>query len=82
MTWSSPRTSTIGRPATVRALVAGARNFGFVPDVNPTPTEKARALLLEAFRIGVRAPIHAEHTRFLIIDNVSFLHDESPRKTP
>jgi hypothetical protein len=55
-----------------------------VPDVNPAPAEEARALLLEAFPIGVRAPIHAEHTRFLIIDNVigvCFLH-ESPRDTP
>jgi hypothetical protein len=56
-----------------------------VPDVNPAPAEEARALLLEAFPIGVRAPIHAEQSGCLIIDNVisvCFLHDESPRDTP
>jgi hypothetical protein len=53
-----------------------------VPDINPAPAEKARALLLEALRIGERTPIHAEQARFPIIDNVNFLHDESPRKTP
>jgi hypothetical protein len=51
-------------------------------DINPASAEELRPLLLKAFRISERAPIHAEQARFLIIDNVSFLHDESPRKTP
>ena len=41
-----------------------------------------KPLLLEAFPIGVRAPIHAEHPRFLVIHNVRSLHDNSPHKTP
>jgi hypothetical protein len=56
-----------------------------VPDVNPAPAEKAHTLLLEAFRIGERAPIHAEQSSCLIIHYVSgvrFLHVESPRDTP
>jgi hypothetical protein len=68
-----------------RSIVAGVRNFGFVPDVNPASVEKACALLLEAFKIGERAPIHAEQSRRLIIYYVSgvrFLHHESPRDTP
>jgi hypothetical protein len=67
-----------------RPIVTGVRNFGFVPDVNPAPAEEARALLLEAFRIGERAPIHAEQSGCLIVDYVSgvrFLHHESPRDT-
>jgi hypothetical protein len=50
-----------------------------VPDINPAPAEKARALLLEALRIGERTPIHAEQSRCSIIDyvrGVRFLHDE------
>jgi hypothetical protein len=50
-------------------------------DINPASAEEVRPLLLKAFR-SERAPIHAEQARFPIIDNVSFLHDESPRKTP
>ena len=68
-----------------RSIVAGVRNLGFVPDVNPAPAEKARALLAEAFRIDKRAPIYAELSRCLIVDyvpGVRFLHDESPRDTP
>jgi hypothetical protein len=56
-----------------------------VPDVNPAPVEEARALLLEAFWIGERAPIHSEQSRCLVVDYVSdvrFLHHESPRDTP
>jgi hypothetical protein len=59
-----------------RSIIAGVRNFGFVPDVNPAPAEKACSFPLEAFRIGERAPIHAEQSGCLIIDNVSF----SPRR--
>ena len=44
-----------------RSIVAGVRNFGFMPNVNPASAEKARALLAEAFGIGERAPIYAEH---------------------
>jgi hypothetical protein len=61
------------------------RNLGFVPNVNPAPAEKARALRAEAFRIDKRAPIYAELSRCLIVDyvrGVRFLHDESPRDTP
>jgi hypothetical protein len=61
-----------------RTVVACVRNFGFVTDVNPTSAEKSRALLLEAFRIGERAPIHAEQSGRSIVDYVSrvrFLHD-------
>jgi hypothetical protein len=58
------------------------RNFGFVSDINPASAEKTRALLLEALRIGVCPVVHAEQSRCLIIDNVSFLYEESPRKTP
>jgi hypothetical protein len=68
-----------------RSIVAGVLNLGFMPDVNPASAEEARALLLEAFRIGVRAPIHAEQPRCLIVDYVSdilFLHNESPCDTP
>jgi hypothetical protein len=43
-----------------RAIVAGVRNLGFVPDVNPALVEKACALLLEACWIGERLPIHVE----------------------
>jgi len=67
-----------------RSIVAGVRNLGFVPDVNPAPAEKARALLLKAFRIDERAPIHAEQSRCLIVNyvrGVGFFHDESPRDT-
>jgi hypothetical protein len=42
----------------------------------------ACSILLEAFRIGERTPIYAEQRRFLVIDNVRSLHDNSPRKTP
>jgi hypothetical protein len=65
-----------------RYIVTGVRNFGFMTDINPASAEEARPLLLKAFRISERAPIHAEQARFPIIDNLNFLHDESPRKTP
>jgi len=68
--------------AALVSIVAGVLKLGFVPDVNPAPAEEACSLLLEAFTIGVRAPIHAEHPRFLVIHNVRSLHDNSPHKTP
>jgi hypothetical protein len=52
-----------------------------MPNVDPAPAKKARALFLKAFGIGERAPIHAEQSRCLIVDYVSgvrFLHYESP----
>src|SRR4029077_4661586 len=64
-----------------RAEVAGVRDFGLMPNVEPALVEDAAPLLLKAFRINERFAIYAKQSRVLIVNDEAldrFFHRLSP----